>query len=376
MMKHQKSAPQPKPLVLATPQTPSRVAWQQMSWLAVLLCLLLFAQNASATLIMLDKQAKLRDGHPQQYTVKTGDSLWDVVSVFVQNPHKMQASVWRDTKIYPANTVTLVERAGHPALQVQRGNRVVKLSPGIITSRTERAIPKIPLSSVRQFLNHPEIVEAEELSLAPYVVANANDKLLTTANDIVYVRGLEGMERIGDTYVVLRPSKAYIDPSDGDNEPLAFGALYLGEASLEALDENDENNIATFKIKLAKQEIRSGDRLIPLPSREFEQDFLPSEPYHVEGMRIIGVTDETTHIAQYQVVVLNRGLQDGISRGNILAVYHSGVQADDPLTGEKVTLPDIKSGMLLVFKVYDRVSFALVSHATRPIFINDRVDLP
>lgn len=366
----------PSPAVLSITQKPNREYWPQIGLLSVLLCLLFFAQNAQATLIMLDKQAKLRVGHPQQYRVKAGDSLWDVMGLFVEKPHKMHSSVWHNTKIYPGNTVTLVERAGHPALQVQRGNRVVKLSPGIITSRAERAIPKIPLSSVRQFLSHPEIVEADELSDAPYIVANANDKLLTTANDIVYARGMDGMETLGEIYVILRPSEAYMNPDEDDDEPLAFGALYLGEATLEALDEDDENNVATFKVNVAKQEIRPGDRLMPLPEREFEQDFLPSEPYDIEGTKIIGVTNDTTHIGQYQVVVLNRGEQDGISRGNILSVYHSGSKAEDPVTGEAVTLPDIKSGSLLVFKVYERVSFALVSQATRPIYVNDRVDVP
>jgi len=374
IMKHRKISP-PSIALSATP-VPSHKPWLHLSMLLVLVCLLVFTHNAAATLIMLDKQAKLRAGHPQQYTVKAGDSLWDVMGLFIENTHKMNPSLWHNTKIYPGNKITLVARAGHPALQVQRGSRVVKLSPGVITSRVDRAIPKIPLSSVRQFLHHPEIVEAEELSLSPYVVANAGDKLLSAANDIVYARGLDGTEQLGEVYVILRPSEVYSDSNEEDDEPLAFGALYLGDAILEAIDEDDENNIATFKIKVANQEIYAGDRLMPLPERQFEQDFIPSEPYDIEGTKIIGVTDNSTHIGQYQIVVLNRGEQDGIERGNIMAVYHSGAQAKDPVTGEMVTLPDIKSGSLLVFKVYERVSFALVSQATRPIFVNDRVSAP
>ncbi|GEM_PF-247198 len=372
IMKH-KQASQPSVILSWAPRSLAFVS------IGLLLGLLMLSNNAIAAVWLLDKQTQLRADHPQQYRVKAGDSLWDVIGVFVENPNKINPSVWHESTLYPGNLVSLTEHGGHPALQVQRGNRVVKLSPDIITSRDERAIPKIPLSSIRQFLTHPEIVEAEELSQAPYIVANANDKLLISSGDTIYARGLDGSEQVGEAYMLLRPGEAYTDIDEEGNEdeqePLAFGALYLGEAQLESFNEDEEANLATFKVLFAKQEIRTGDRLMAVPMRDFEEDFIPSLPNEVEGMKIIGVTDNTTYIGQFQVVVLNRGEQDGIQRGNVLAVYHSGMLAQDPVNGETLKLPSIKSGSLLVFKVYDRVSFALINRATQPIYVNDSVEL-
>ncbi len=343
------------------------------------LSVVLITPNVSATVLMLDKQAEIRTDYPQKYTVKEGDSLWDLISLFVKRPGRINMSAWADVNIYPGNQVSLVERAGHPALQVRRGQRVVKLSPGVVTARAERNIPKIPLSSIRQFLDHPEIVEAEELSGAPYIVANANDKLMMTAGDVIYARGVDGSEYLGQTFTVLRPSEAYFDrgsEDDGDT-PVAYGALYLGEASLEVLgDEDDGDNVVTLKLLIAKQDILAGDRLLPTPDREFEQDFTPSTPDDVENTRIIGVAGAGSHIGQYQVVLINRGLEDGFKRGNVLAVYHNGQNTRDPMTNEILRLPSVQTGTVLVFKVYERVSFALVRSATQPIFIGDSLGLP
>ncbi|MEM7017189.1 MAG: peptidoglycan-binding protein, partial [Pseudomonadota bacterium] len=246
-----------------------------------------------------------------------------------------------------------------------------KLSPGVRVPRKEREIQKIPMNEIRQFLNKPQIVSEDYLLSAPYIVASADERILMSQGNTVYVRNFEdeGYER----YKILRPGQIYRDGPDGD--ALAREAVYLGEARLEA-----EGDPATFNIIAAEREIRSGARLLPVDERGFEDDFIPFAPEEVdEDARIIAVVDGVSQIGQNNIVVINKGENDAMERGHILSVYRGGDIVRDNFSGktdEVVKLPALRAGTLMIFKTFEKVSFALVLQSNRAMFVNDAVDLP
>ncbi|MDM8545885.1 peptidoglycan-binding protein [Candidatus Venteria ishoeyi] len=346
----------------------STSSFKNSIYLVFSLIFILISPVVSAYIVTIDENTVLKPNYPETYVVKKNDTVLDIVDVFVDKPWLMENAWLPDTpSLYPGDEISLVQHAGKPAFQIKR-NRVVKLRPGVIPTRTTRAIPKIPLGSIQQFLFRPVVVEADELETAPYVIANANEQLLMSTGDQVYIRNLEE-EQKGQAYLIVRRGQEYRDPVTDD--VLAYEAVYLGEGRL-----TKPGVIATLNITSAKQDIRQGDRLLSLPEREFEEDFIPSAPDYIEDARIIAVVNGMTQIGQYQVVVLNKGQRDNMQRGDLLAVYRGGDQIKDPVTGDELILPSIKAGRILLFKVFESVSFALVQKITRTIYVGDEVNLP
>ena len=62
--------------------------------------------------------------------------------------------------------------------------------------------------------------------------------------------------------------------------------------------------------------------------------------------------------------------------GDVLAIYQTGEVVRDPILDESVALPDVRAGLLMVFAVYEKASFALVLKASRPLSVGDKVKNP
>lgn len=316
---------------------------------------------------------------PTRYVVKKGDTLWDISAMFLADPW-LWPEIWyvnpqvqNPHLIYPGDILTLFWRDGKAYLQLERGGEVVqttlpghKLSPQIRTQPLDLAIPTIPLDAIRAFLNQSYVVTDDELEEAPYVLRSVGGQLMSGANMQVYVRGIK--DSAVARYAVVRPGGEYEDPENGDT--LGYEARYIGEGEIVR-----RGDPATLKLTISKREILAGDRLIPAFGNTFNLNFLPGAPDVAVDARIISVFDGVSQIGQYMVVVLSRGAADGVETGDVLAIYQRGGSIEDPyasiLYDENVQLPDQRAGLALVFRTFDRVSYALVMHATSEIHLND-----
>ena len=340
------------------------------------LTILLFSPLSKGAALIIPANATIALDHPQQYVVKKGDTLWDIASLFLTRPWQV-GNVWQHTNypVFAGDVVSLVSQGQNQVLQIKH-QRKVRLSPNTRISRKDRVIDKIPVNKIRQFFNRPQIISAEQRQETAYIVAVDQDRLLVGSNDSIYVRGLDEDALENERYIIVRQGVTYKDPSNND-EVLAYEAIYLGEAHLVSAGDP-----ATLLINSVQREVLIGDLLIPLEQDILAQDFYPSVPFDITGARIIAVVDGVSHIGQYQVVVLNRGSLDDIERSNILSVYQSGRIIVDTVKSKKkkeqdiLQLPEKKSGILLVFKVFDRVSYALVMRSNNTIHILDKVGLP
>lgn len=322
-------------------------------------------------------EVQLRDGHPQRYTVVQGDTLWDISGKFLREPWQWP-EIWHANPqvenphlIYPGDSLSLVYIDGKPRVQLNRGTDrgTIRLSPRVRSTPMAEAIPTIPLEAINSFLLKNRIIDdAEAFQSAPYIVAGEAERVVSGSGDRIYARGDFSS---GETaYGIFRQGKTYTDPET--QEFLGINADDVGSGEIVA----EEGDIATMVLKRSTQEARLGDRLFATEERAINSTFMPSEPaLDIEGV-ILDVPRGVTQVGQFDVVTLNRGLRDGLSEGNVLAVYKTGETVRDRVTGEQVKIPDERAGLLMVFRVYEKLSYGLILNATRQLTVMDKVRNP
>ena len=193
------------------------------------------------------------------------------------------------------------------------------------------------------------------------------DHLMAAAGNVVYVRGLDDAQ-LGSRYNVVEVGGPLIDPDD--NKLIGYQGKFIGEGTLRRTGDP-----ATVALTDSNEEAVPGDKLIP-ESVDIPLNFYPRAPSSPIDGRIISVVGGVTQIGQYQVVVLNRGTNNGLSVGDVLDVWQTGETIDDRFGGGSVRLPDEQAGTIMVFKTYDRISYGLVMEATQAIHIHDTVRNP
>lgn len=320
---------------------------------------------------------------PQEHVVKTGDTLWGIAEVFLKDPW-LWPEIWHVNKqienphlIYPGDRIRLIYVEGKPMLTLDRadsgGKKVlsdgtIKLSPKTRVSPLDTVIPAIPLEAVQSFLVNNRVVKKDELEEAAYVIAGGQKHILMGVGDKFYARG--EYEESDSAYGVFRKGEAYIDPDT--EEVLGHQAIELGLAKRIGI----EGEIATLRLLSTKQDIRLGDRLLPTLERKLDSVFYPKSPdVDIEG-KIIHVFGGVRNVSQYNVVVLNRGERDQLTVGDVLAVHRQGEQVRDKYTKELLQLPSERAGLLVVFRVFEKVSYGLILKAARVLKVLDEVKNP
>ncbi|UZJ60549.1 LysM peptidoglycan-binding domain-containing protein [Pseudomonas sp. KU26590] len=337
-----------------------------------LLALLLLAATG-----LVQAQVQLRDGHPQSYTVVAGDTLWDISGKFLNQPWKWP-ELWRANPqvhdpdlIYPGDTLNLIYVDGQPRIVVNRGESrgTIKLSPRVRSTPIAEAIPTIPLGAINAFLLNNRIIDnASQFEVAPHVVAGPGERVLSGAGDRIYARGQFETSHV--SYGIYRKGKTYVDPVSG--VVLGINADDIGSGEIVS----SEGDVATLQLQRSTQEVRLGDRLFVSEERGINSTFVPSEPQQPIYGTIIDVPRGVTQIGEFDVVTIDRGRLDGLAEGNVLAIYKTGETVRDRVNGDQVKIPDERSGLLMVFRTYERLSYGMVLHATRSLAVQDKVRNP
>lgn len=322
----------------------------------------------------------VRADAPKSYTVKRGDTLWDIANLFLRDPW-LWPEVWiinpqvhNPHLIYPGDTLTLAFGAdGRPQVRLTRGGEA-RLNPRLRSEPLEGAIPTLPYSAIAAFLSRPTVLSKEQIKNAPHVLAFREKHLVGSAGNEIYVRDLGAPA--GARFSVIHVGEPLRDPDDG--EVVGYMGHYTATASVV-----NPSNPAKAVLSDSERETLVGDRLIAAEPETPLNFTLSAPPPNLEG-RIISVVDGTTLIGQYQVVVINRGKRHGVVPGNVMAVDQAGEVVRDRHSGgflsrsfgKKVQLPSERAGTLLVFRVYDRISYGLVVGASSEIRVADYVRNP
>ena len=332
----------------------------------------------------LGDEIVLKDQHPTNYVIKRGDTLWDIASRFLRDPWRwpdiwyVNPQIHNPHLIYPGDEVVLTFKDGVPRLELRRGNsdglRVIKLSPEVRREQLRRPIPTIPIDAIQQFLSRPRVMTSSELDAAPYIVSSQDEHLIAGVGDKIYVKGIIPSET--KRYTIVRSSQEYRNSKQEGGKVLGKEALHVGDALVTQF-----GSVASLEVTGSSREVLVGDRLVPALAEELDYSFMPHAPENQVRGQIIAVVDGVSRIGQYQVVVINRGASQGIEKGHVLAIYQTGTKVRNQVQKQmfgtsSVVLPDEKTGYLMVFRAFEKVSYAIIMKATRDMRVYDMVVNP
>jgi len=324
---------------------------------------------------------------PDAHTVQRGDTLWGISALFLKSPWRwpelwgMNLEQIRNPHlIYPGQVLVLEKRDGRATLRVAGAADglppgTVKLSPRVrVQTLDNGAIAAIPLHLIGPFLNEAVVFDDNELDAAPRIVATQEGRVLLARGETAYVRGELGGAR---DFRVFRQLTPLVDPET--RAVLGYEGRYVGTAELVRPEQAGALLVpASLRITSTRLEAGVGDRLSPVPQQELVA-YVPHPPARPVDGRIISVYGEGVSAGQNQVVAINRGQRDGIERGNVLALWRAGRRVVDTTTpGERTALqlPDERHGLLFVFRVFERVSYALILSVQEPVTRGDRFTQP
>ncbi|MFI8717411.1 LysM peptidoglycan-binding domain-containing protein [Stenotrophomonas sp. NPDC077464] len=344
---------------------------------------------------------EVNGGHPETYVVQKGDTLWDISARFLKKP-------WLWPEIWQANPQVKNPHLIYPGdvLSLAYLDRVVA-QPG---PRQEQPINALPLGQIEPFLKQLSVVD--EIDSLPYVVALEDNRLRATTGQTAYVRGLDGAE-VGQRWAVVRPTVRYslpkptedltangdVTPGSGNlwknfvaapskrNEMLGYELAQLNVGTVVKVpDGTSEVTTLALQGRVDGREVRAGDRLVPVEATPYDLQFFPHAPAaQTEGldMRVLAVTDMYLSGGPRDVIAISAGSANGIDNGTVVSLWRQGrhvahrmkypnsSRMDDSLTpgAGRVSLPDEYAAHAMVFRTFDKVSYALVMQGVKPVLV-------
>ncbi len=331
--------------------------------------------------------------YPQTYIVQKGDTLWDISSVFLRDPWHWPEIWFKNPQvenphlIYPGDVLAIIYIGGQKFVQIVRrgddgqvlstggssgsGMKIIKLSPRVRSQSIDASIPSIPIDSIRHLLSRPLIIDEDELNKAAYVLSSQDSHLINSVDDKLYVRKLDTTSGNG-RYQIFRPNKPLYDPLT--EELLGYEAIYVGDTKL--LLGGDP---ATVRVTDSVREILRDDRVLPIDNTNFDRDFFPKPPAIEVRGEVISLLDAISMIGKFQTIAINLGSRDGVETGNLLEIRRLGEVIPDNSEEDptfRVKLPDERIGMAMIIRSFEKMSYALVMEADRPVVVTDYLQTP
>jgi len=310
----------------------------------------------------------LNENYPDRYTVVKGDTLWGISDKFLRDPWRWP-EVWQGNPqvenpdlIFPGDVLVLTFVDGRPVLKALR-RETVKLSPSARATQFGDAIPLIDPASIAPYIDSPLVTDKNELSKAPYVVEGFNNRLILGKSDQFYARNIE--DDTVERFRIFKPGRHFVDPISG--ESLGWEARHLGDARM--LKGGDPARLEIFK---AHEDINIRDRLRPVLVEEALPFFAPKAPSNdnIRGV-ILETPNKATELGALSIVAINLGEREQIKSGDVLRVKSQKIPKKDPFTGEKYFIPEEEIGLALVFRTFEKVSYAIITDSNRQVTPGD-----
>lgn len=332
----------------------------------------------------------MRADAPDTYIVKKGDTLWDISGKYLKDAWRWK-EIWAVNPqvknphwIYPGDRLILCTIKGHKVVGVDQGDGcvglerrmsgtlsdadVVRLSPRVHVDPLNVAVPAIPLSAIKAWLIDGNVVEADTLKKAPYIIAAQDRRVIAGSGDTVYVRG---DLTIGNEYGVYRGEKPYIDPES--KELLGYESQHVATGVVTASD----NGVSTLKVtNSVQQEVRIDDKVLPEEVQADPGVFFPTNSEEVPAGRLIRVLDSLESASINSTIAVNRGEREGVKVGQVFAIFRRGALVKDPHTGAAVQLPSERAGLAMVFRTFKKMSYAVVLEMNGTVKAGDELRPP
>lgn len=376
----------------------------------------LFAGLLVALTAFAVNESELRNDHPDTYTVKRGDTLWDISARFLKKPW-LWPEIWQANPqvenphlIYPGDVLNLSYLNGRA--------RLTGTGPRVRREPLDEAVQPIPLKDIEQFLKNMRVIDENTFKGLPHVVAVEENKIYAANGNLIYVRGLDA--RPGDAFVVVRPTNLYYSLAprrDGEaptthvrplntrhgqskmiwhHNPVKdmFGrnASVLGYEVqvIASVQVTKSGPTSSLLVTYSDVEIHESDLIMPVEDKPYDSHYLPHPPTAVPtSFEVLAFTDAANAVGPKQVVALSRGSADGVENGHVFTIYHPGDTITDRYkypdgsarkffnpNDSKVTLPEEYVGHVMIFRTFERVSYGLIMDGLKPVHLNDVLRAP
>lgn len=365
---------------------------------------------------------ELREDHPREYVVQEGDTLWDIAGHFLTRPWQWPA-IWQANPqidnphlIFPGDRIVLEFVGGDPRLRVADDTR--RLSPEVRREAVDGAITAIPYDAIEPLLRHPRVISADDIDDLPYVVANVEQRVFAGPGDRTYVRGMPDA-REGQEVVIARISYQFEDRSGGEQNGVRQNRIRAGGGQVPAHERPvsqlwrttmgrlerfnypiigyemwtsaharvvKAGDPAVLELTHGRREVMAGDYVLPVDYHQFDPYFHPRAMDQIpENARVLTVSEAYYGVGHYQIVAISVGTEDGVEPGHIFSAFSKGKTIRDrhrlPVGGYRsderhVTLPDEYAGQIMVFRPFDRISYAIVMDGKNAIRADYHLDHP
>jgi hypothetical protein len=353
-------------------------------------------------------QVELRDNHPNTYVVQRGDTLWDIAGRFLARPWQWP-EIWQANPqirnphlIYPGDVISLAYLNGRPGLGVGPQMRVGE------------PVGAVPLSEIETWLRHRDVVTS--VDQLPHVIGLEDDRLLASAGQLAYVRGM-GNPAPGTPVELVRPIHRFALGHDrrrgnvgrrgdldfrGDLHHTSWTEVFSdrnsrssggrrGELGLEVARASigevirSSGEITTVLLREEHRDVRVGDRIQAAEGQVYDNQYLPHAPANIpSGAVVLAVTDGMHAAGPRYVIALSVGSRDGVDNGTVFSLWHDGARRPDDVRHrngleadrDMLDMPDEFNGRAMVFRTFDNVSYALVMEGIRPIRAGDLLKHP
>lgn len=373
-------------------------------------------------------EIELREDHPREHVVQPGDTLWDIASRFLTRPWQWPA-IWHANPqidnphlIFPGDVISLVFIGGEPRLMVD--DSVRRLSPEIRRETLDRPITTLPLDAIGPFLRNPRVVSEAEFEQLPYILTNQEQRIMAGSGDRTIARGMSDAA-VGDEVIIARLAYQFVDRSEAvvGERGLRRNRLRTGPEQVAARERPSseiwQNTLgrlealnypvigyelyeaaratviqagdpAVLLIGEGRREVMAGDRILPVDEFMPEPVFFPRAMNNMpDNGRVLSLTEAYYGVGHYQIVAISLGTADGVEPGHMFSAFRPGETVRDNQRYPRmsraafespervhVTLPDEYAGQIMVFRPFERISYAIVLDGTNAIRINDVLDHP
>ncbi len=336
---------------------------------------------------------QVRADRPTEYEVVKGDTLWDISAEFLHDPFQWP-NVWKQNPqiknphlIYPGDLIRLSVVDGRAVIDVLRpdgaggyssvaggtasaGKKRMRngrevLSPAVHEEELIQSVSSEAAEAIRNFTRSPHVMATDELQDAAYVLSATDERLASANGDEIYARGFKGPQV--ENYNIFRPSEPLVDPETG--AILGYEAKRVADAKL-----TRGGDPATLRLFNSAQETLVGDRLVPKHQNRIDT-IVPKAVDPSMSAKVISLYDSLARAAQHQVVVINKGINQGMLAGSVLEIASGTSAVFDKQAnngeGEFVELPERIKGNAIIFRSFQNVSYALILQATLPVQAGD-----